>query len=103
MKVEVGETADCYDAAANAVDEDDTAERFTELDAEVVRRAVSCLPPVLREAVMLRYFEDRTLQEMAELMKVPVGTVKSRLKRAQKRLNDMLSEVLGRREGDNEK
>ena len=36
-------------------------------------------------------------------MSVPVGTVKSRLKRAQKRLNDMLAEVLGRREGDNEK
>ena len=93
MKVEVGETADCYEAVASAVDEEEWTERFTELDAEVVRRAVSCLPPVLREAVMLRYFEDRTLQEMAELMKVPVGTVKSRLHLARRGLKQSLGKV----------
>ena len=98
MKVEVGETADCYDAAANVADEEESAEWFAKLDAEVVRRAVSCLPPVLREAVMLRYFEDRTLQEMAELMKVPVGTVKSRLHLARRGLKRSLGKVFNEEE-----
>ncbi len=98
MKVEVGETDDCYNTAANVVDEEDPVDRFAELDAEVVRRAVSCLPPVLREVVMLRYFEDRTLQEMAELMKVPVGTVKSRLHLARRGLKQSLGKVFNEEE-----
>lgn len=90
MKAEVGEGADCRDDAAEAADGDAMAQRLTELDAAVVRRAVSRLAPTLREAVMLRYFEDKTLQEMAWLMKVPVGTVKSRLHLARRELKKSL-------------
>ena len=72
-------------------------------EALAVRTAVQSLPSPFCETVLLRYFEDKSLAEIAELMSVPVGTVKSRLQRAQKRLNDMLAEVLGRREGGKEK
>ena len=72
-------------------------------EALAVRNAVQSLPSPFRETILLRYFEDKSLSEISELMSVPIGTVKSRLKRAQKRLNDMLSELLGRREGGNEK
>ena len=71
-------------------------------EAQVVRTAVQSLPSPFCETVLLRYFEDKSLSEISELMSVPIGTVKSRLKRAQKRLNDMLSEILGRRERGNE-
>ena len=43
-----------------------------------------------REAVRLRYFEGLDHAEIAERLKVPVGTVMSRLSRARKRLADLL-------------
>ena len=90
MKAEVGKDADCYEKAAEIADETAMTERLTEMDAAVVRLAVSRLSPALREVVMLRYFEDKTLQEMSQLMKVPTGTVKSRLHLARRHLKKSL-------------
>ena len=59
-------------------------------EAAAVRQAVHALPPIFREAVVLRYFEDKSLAEMAELLAVPLGTVKSRLRLAYGRLSGML-------------
>ena len=98
MKAEVGEDADCYENAAEIADEAVTTKRLTEMDAAVVRLAVSRLSPALREVVMLRYFEDKTLQEMSQLMKVPTGTVKSRLHLARRRLRKSLGRAFDKEE-----
>lgn len=66
-------------------------------EADAVRRAVQALPPIFREAVVLRYFEDKSLAEMAELLAVPLGTVKSRLRLAYGRLSGMLDGFLGKK------
>jgi RNA polymerase sigma-70 factor (sigma-E family) len=50
--------------------------------AEVVRRALDRLPQRMRAAVMLRYFEDMTEPEIAALLGVSLGTVKSTVSRA---------------------
>ena len=50
--------------------------------AEVVRRALDRLPERMRAAVMLRYFEDMTEPEIAALLGVSLGTVKSTVSRA---------------------
>jgi RNA polymerase sigma-70 factor (sigma-E family) len=50
--------------------------------AEVVRRALNRLPARMRAAVMLRYFEDMTEPEIAALLGVSPGTVKSTVSRA---------------------
>lgn len=92
MKAEVAAEVDCC-ATAELETDDENAGRLPELDAEIIRRAVAKLPPVLRETVVLRYFEDRTLQEMAQLMNVPVGTVKSRLHLARRGLKKTLAEI----------
>lgn len=93
MKAEVADEADCGEIAACMEGEPGAESRLPELDAEVVRRAVANLPPALRETVVLRYFEDKTLQEMAKLMDVPVGTVKSRLHLARRGLKRSLEEA----------
>ena len=54
--------------------------------AELVRRALDRLPQRMRAAVMLRYFEDMTEPEIAALLGVSLGTVKSTVSRAVARL-----------------
>jgi RNA polymerase sigma-70 factor, ECF subfamily len=57
-----------------------------------VDAALSRIRPEYREAVMLRYREDLSVQEIADTMSVPVGTVKIYLYRARKELAAILSE-----------
>lgn len=73
-------------------------DQLVEADAAMVREAVERLPPPFRETVVLRYFEDKTLQEMSELMAVPTGTVKWRLHQARTGLRRMLSELFNGKE-----
>ncbi len=54
-----------------------------ELDADVTA-ALGRLSPKLRIAVLLRYFDDLTYDQMAEALGVTHGTVASRLNRAHK-------------------
>jgi RNA polymerase sigma-70 factor (ECF subfamily) len=56
----------------------------------LVRCAVAALPKVHRQAVELREFEDYSYQEMAEIIRCPVGTVMSRLHHARNKLADDL-------------
>ncbi len=48
------------------------------------------LPDPFREVLLLFYFDERGVQEIAELLDIPVGTVKSRLNRARKMLKKAL-------------
>jgi RNA polymerase sigma-70 factor (ECF subfamily) len=55
---------------------------------EWVRQAVAALPEQLRSAVRLVYFRGLKYREAADELNVPVGTVKSRLHSAVKRLGE---------------
>lgn len=55
-------------------------------DADVVMRALDRLPTDQRTAVVLRYYAHLTEQQMASVLGVAAGTVKSRLSRAVKAL-----------------
>jgi RNA polymerase sigma-70 factor, ECF subfamily len=48
----------------------------------IIHRAVMQLPPKLREAVILRYVEDLSYDEIANVLECSPGTVASRLSRA---------------------
>jgi RNA polymerase sigma-70 factor (ECF subfamily) len=54
-----------------------------------VRDSVARLPDVLRQTLILAYHEDLKYREIAEILKIPVGTVKSRLHAALARLQQM--------------
>lgn len=49
---------------------------------ETLRRAIDRLPQRMRAAVVLRYYEDMTEAEVAEVLGVSLGTVKSTVSRA---------------------
>ena len=59
--------------------------------------AVASLPIAQREAFVLSYFEELPLDEIAQILAVEVGTVKSRLHRARERLRRSLSPHFERR------
>ena len=56
-----------------------------------VRRALETLDPEQREIVMLREYEQLTYQEIADLLRIPLNTVRSRLFRARMDLRTALS------------
>ncbi len=54
-----------------------------------VRQAIESLPEGLRQTLILAYFEDLKYREIADVLRIPVGTVKSRLHAALSKLTDM--------------
>ena len=54
--------------------------------------AVGKLPEKLRLTVVLFYFRGQDLASAAELLRIPVGTVKSRLNKARKQLKEALTD-----------
>ena len=58
--------------------------------AERVHRLLERLPADQREAVILRDLEELTYEEIADLIKVPIGTVKSRINRGRIELARLL-------------
>ena len=63
-------------------------------DKKVVQRVVSELPEKLRIPVHLYYSADMSLKEIAEILNIPVGTVKSRMNKAKCLIKEKL-EALG--------
>jgi RNA polymerase sigma-70 factor (ECF subfamily) len=57
---------------------------------ETVQRALQKLSPELREAVILRDLQDMDYREIATVLKVPEGTVKSRINRGRGELARLL-------------
>lgn len=81
------------DAVAELADE--ATER--EEDPALMRRlraAVARLPPTPRAVVVLRYQEDLDLAEIAELLDIPINTVKSHIRRSLIVLREGLPEFL---------
>jgi RNA polymerase sigma-70 factor (ECF subfamily) len=58
-----------------------------------LRRAVESLPEKHRQVVLLRFFEDASLEEIANVLHCSVGTVKSRLHHALEKLRRMKNNV----------
>ena len=64
-------------------------------DAETVRLAVSRLSPILREAVVLRYFGGLPVADIAEALAVLEGTVKFRLSEGRRKIREFLTQRRG--------
>ena len=62
---------------------------------KLLEQAVAALPDVFRTVFVLREVEGLTSEETAEILDVPVATVKTRLFRSRRRLQEMLAPELG--------
>jgi RNA polymerase sigma-70 factor (ECF subfamily) len=56
---------------------------------EWVRKSIDRLPDPLKQTLILAYFQDLKYREIAEILDIPVGTVKSRLHAALRKLQQM--------------
>jgi RNA polymerase sigma-70 factor (ECF subfamily) len=59
-------------------------------DVDRVRQAMSLLTPIQRQALTLAYFDGMTQSQIADLLGLPLGTVKTRIRDALKRLGEIL-------------
>ena len=80
--------------------EDLSATPFDQLAAQeiqiTVQGALQQVPDVFRSAVILRDLEGLSYEEVAEVLEVSVGTVKSRILRGRRALKEILEPLLGR-------
>lgn len=61
--------------------------------AVVVKQAIESLPKAQMDVIILRYYHDMKISQIAAVTAVPVFTVKTKLRRAQKALADKLKGV----------
>ena len=69
-------------------------------DLIVVRRALAGLPPRQRAVLVLRYLEDRSEQETAQLLGCSVGTVKSQASKGLAKLRGVLGDAATTPDGE---
>jgi RNA polymerase sigma-70 factor, ECF subfamily len=62
------------------------------LEQERIRKALAQLPENQRQALALAYFQDYSHVQIAETLKQPLGTVKTRIRTAMQKLRQMLQD-----------
>ncbi|HKX33214.1 MAG TPA: sigma-70 family RNA polymerase sigma factor [Blastocatellia bacterium] len=63
--------------------------------AVIVRRALQALPAEMRQVIIMKEYEELTFAEIAEILQVPVSTVKSRLYTGLQQLRTRLEKIRG--------
>jgi RNA polymerase sigma-70 factor, ECF subfamily len=58
-----------------------------------IQKQIAQLPPKYRSIIMLRYLEDFSLQEISDILDIPIGTVKTRIHRGREALRKKLRHV----------
>ncbi len=81
---EIWETPDNYEPCHKYIEKETNQE---------IRKAIYGLTPVLKQMVILKYYWNLTDPEIAEMLNIPVGTVKSSLYRARKLLEKKLTVI----------
>jgi RNA polymerase sigma-70 factor (ECF subfamily) len=66
-------------------------ELVTNEETQQVATAMNNLPLLQQEVILLRYFHELSLDEISQILQVPVGTIKSRLSVGLQRLKERLT------------
>ena len=77
-------------------DEDSTPEKIVDGDmkGQAIRQEIEALPVKFREVVVLRDIQEFSYEEISGILKIPIGTVKSRVNRGRLRLQKRLKHLL---------
>ncbi len=66
----------------------------THMYEEIIQREIQALSPKFREVIILRDIQELSYEEISKIIKVPLGTVKSRVNRARLKLQARLKFLL---------
>ena len=91
-QVEAEATAGTMSTAGEAAAACRPADPGDDGSGDRVRRAVASLPPAMRDVVELGVFQDLPYADVAEILGIPEGTVKSRMFNALKKLKELMNE-----------
>ncbi|MCK6620088.1 MAG: sigma-70 family RNA polymerase sigma factor [Calditrichaceae bacterium] len=61
---------------------------------KLINDAIQSLPPRYRHVIILRHQEEKSYEDIAEILKLPLGTVKARIFRAREMLNKKIRDFL---------
>lgn len=64
-------------------------------DKEIIQKAMQKLQPKFKSVLVLRLIDGYSTSETAEILKLPTGTVLSRLARGQKKMKELLIPLMG--------
>ena len=62
------------------------------LEKQELMAAIRRLPADFRDTILLHYYQGYAINEIAEMLNVPEGTISSRLSRGRKKLEELLKE-----------
>lgn len=76
-------------------DHDPTPEKqmLNEERSNLIDEAIQSLPPRYRHVIVLRHKEEKSYEDIAEILKLPLGTVKARIFRAREMLNKKIKNI----------
>jgi RNA polymerase sigma-70 factor, ECF subfamily len=90
-KVNMFTDLDDFDAESDDTQQDDALGRLQE--DSYVAKALAQIPAQQRELLILSYVEDMPQSEIAARLQIPLGTVKSRMRLAYRRMKKLLETV----------
>lgn len=62
--------------------------------SSILNEAIESLPPKYKDVIVLRHKEDKEYEEIAKILKLPLGTVKAHIFRGREMLNKYLKEKI---------
>jgi RNA polymerase sigma-70 factor (ECF subfamily) len=91
----------CRDSARDQASRSDAVDELLEVDARVdaarrlesIASVVASLPRRERDPLMLHATQDLTYEQIAEILEIPIGTVRSRISRAKARLTKAMADT----------
>ncbi|MDU4883977.1 sigma-70 family RNA polymerase sigma factor [uncultured Clostridium sp.] len=94
IRILINECNKIYNFNKKYIDFNEIKENYTNDEYENfdLKRAIQGLSEDLRLPIVLFYFEDMQISEIADLMNIPIGTVKSRLSRAKIKIAQFVKE-----------
>ncbi|MDO5779632.1 MAG: sigma-70 family RNA polymerase sigma factor [Clostridium sp.] len=76
-----------------SINESNHEERYNDCYENIdLTKAINSLSEELRVTTVLFYFEDMSIKDIASILNIPNGTVRSRLSRARERLREIIGE-----------
>jgi RNA polymerase sigma-70 factor (ECF subfamily) len=74
-----------------STDEDIADNLDTQLESESVREAINSLDKKYRDVLVLKFLEDKSYEEISDILKKPSGTIATLINRAKTKLKDKLT------------